>query len=70
MAKYFYLVTVLPLIGFFINGLFGRKINNEKLSGIISSLAVFIPFVIAAMTFFELLGMPPEERKIIINYFS
>lgn len=70
MSKYFYLVTVLPLIGFFINGLFGRKINNEKLSGIISSLAVFIPFIIAVMTFFELLGMPPEERKIIINYFS
>ncbi len=70
MSKYFYLVTILPLIGFFINGLFGRKINNEKLSGIISSLAVFIPFVIAVMTFFELLGLPPEERKIVIDYFS
>jgi len=70
MSKYFYLVTVLPVIGFLINGLFGKRINNEKLSGIISSLAVFIPFVIGVGTMFELIGLPPENRKIIINYFS
>ena len=70
MSNTFYLVTLLPLTGFLINGLFGKKIKNEKLVGAISTLAVFIPFLIAASTFFELLSMEPESRKIILNYYN
>ncbi|HCA43417.1 MAG TPA: NADH-quinone oxidoreductase subunit L [Bacteroidetes bacterium] len=70
MSNLFYLVVLLPLVGFFINGLFGKKINNEKISGWISSLLIFIPFVIAAGTFFELLAMPPDSRAIHQVYFS
>ena len=44
MSNLFYLVTLLPLAGFLINGLFGKKLKNEKLVGAISTLAVFIPF--------------------------
>lgn len=70
MSHLFYLVTVLPLVGFLINGLLGKKIKNEKLVGAISTLAVFVPFVIGAMTFFELLNMAPESRSILINYYN
>ena len=32
MVEYFYLITVLPLVGFLINGLFGTKIKSDCLS--------------------------------------
>ena len=70
MSNYFLLVTLLPLAGFLINGLLGRKINNEKISGIISSLCVLIPFVIAAMTFLELMNLEPESRKITLMFYN
>ncbi len=70
MSNSFYLVTLLPLAGFLINGLFGKKIKNEKLIGAISTLAVFIPFLIGVLTFFELLSLEPESRKILLNYYN
>ena len=70
MSNLFYLVTLLPLAGFLINGLFGKKLKNEKLVGAISTLAVFIPFIIGVSTFFELLSMEPESRKIFLNYYN
>ncbi|MDZ4710753.1 MAG: NADH-quinone oxidoreductase subunit L [bacterium] len=70
MANSFYLVTLLPLIGFLISGLLGKKIKNEKVIGTISTLAVFIPFIIAALTFFELLSADPGSRKIVLNYYN
>lgn len=70
MINSFYLVTLLPLLGFLINGLFGKKLKNEKLIGAISTLAVSIPFLIAVFIFFDLLSMPPESRHILINYYQ
>ncbi len=70
MINLFYLVTLLPLMGFIINGLFGRKIKNEALIGTISTLAVFIPFIIAAFTFFDLLSVQPESRKFSLTFFN
>ncbi|MBK8550930.1 MAG: NADH-quinone oxidoreductase subunit L [Ignavibacteria bacterium] len=70
MINSFYLVTLLPLAGFLINGLFGKKLKNEKLIGAISTLAVFIPFLIGVSALFELLSMPPETRNITINYYN
>lgn len=70
MINSFYLVTLLPLIGFLINGLFGKKLRNEKLVGAISTLAVFVPFIIAAVVFFDLLAMPPESRSVVLNYYN
>ncbi len=70
MLNIFYLVPLLPLIGFIVNFLLGKKINNEKISGIISSVAVFIPFAIGIGVLFEILSLPPEARKIPLHYFS
>ena len=70
MTNYFFLVTLLPLLGFFINLFFGKKINSEKVSGWLSSILVFIPFLITAYTLFDLLSIEPESRRILVNYFS
>ncbi len=70
MQKYFYLVTLLPLIGFIVNLFFGKKIKSEKISGWFSTLMVFIPFLIAVLTFFNFLGLQNAEKSISIKYFS
>ncbi len=70
MINYIYLTVLLPLIGFLINGLFGRKIKNEKIIGIIGSAAVGISFLIALGAFFETLALPVENRSNTVNLFS
>lgn len=70
MVEYFYLITVLPLVGFLINGLFGTKIKNEKVSGIIGSLTVLCSFVITAITYFHLTSLPENARSITIPLFN
>ncbi|MBK8983282.1 MAG: NADH-quinone oxidoreductase subunit L [Ignavibacteria bacterium] len=70
MTDLFYLVTILPLAGFLINGLFGSRIKNEKLIGTISTLAVLIPFIIGVIQFTELLNLAPESRSILITYYE
>ncbi|MBK6773842.1 MAG: NADH-quinone oxidoreductase subunit L [Ignavibacteria bacterium] len=70
MINSFYLVTLLPLLGFIINGLFGKKLKNEKLIGAISTLAVFIPFLLGVFTLLELSTLEPESRKILITYYN
>jgi NADH-quinone oxidoreductase subunit L len=70
MQNYFILIVVLPLIGFLINLLFGKKINSEKFSGWLSSLFVLIPFLLGVLLLFELLKLPEDSRKIVYNYFN
>src|SRR3990170_6211018 len=70
MVKYFYLITVLPLIGFLINGLIGYKIKNEKISGWLGSLTVFGSFIITVITYFDILSLPEHERSITVNLFD
>ncbi len=65
-----YLTTLLPLAGFLINGLFGRKIKNEKIIGIIGSAAVGISFLIVLGAFIQTLGLPTEERSNTVELFS
>ncbi len=70
MIKYFFLVTLLPILGFLVNLLLGKKIKSEKFSGWFSTLMVFIPFLIALFTIFNFLGLPNEARTVNIKYFS
>ena len=53
----------LPLLGFAVNGLFGKKIRNETIIGIIGSATVAAAFAVACIIFLEMLGAPPEERR-------
>ena len=69
MVEYVYLVTLFPLLGFLINGIFGYKIKNEKVSGFIGSFAVFLSFVISVIIFIQLLGLSPENRSFSVVLF-
>lgn len=70
MTKYIYLTVMFPLIGFLINGLFGRKIKNEKVIGLIGSSAVGLSFLVTLMAFFETLAMPADSRSTTVALFD
>lgn len=61
------LILFLPLLGFTINGVFGKKINNEKISGLIGTVAVGLSFVFALICFSQMLGASPENRRYIVT---
>ncbi len=70
MINLIYLTVLLPLLGFLFNGLFGRKIKNEKLIGIIGSGTVGLSFIIAVGAFFQTLALPVEQRQNIVTLFT
>lgn len=70
MIQLIYLTVLLPLAGFAINGLFGSKIKNEKIIGIIGSGTIGISFLIVLGAFFQTLSLPVEQRQTIVNLFS
>ena len=68
--NYAALIPLFPLIGFLIVGLFGKRINSEKLVGTIASSAILLSFITAVATFMGLLGMPAEERSFTSTIYS
>lgn len=70
MINLIYLTVLLPLLGFLFNGLFGHKIKNEKIIGIIGSSTVGIGFIISLGAFIETLSLPVESRSNIVTLFS
>ncbi len=70
MIHLIYLTVLLPFAGFLINGLFGRKIKNEKIIGIIGSGAIGLSFLVVLGAFFETLSLPADQRQTIVNLFT
>lgn len=70
MINLIYLTVLLPLIGFLFNGLFGSKIKNEKVIGIIGSSTVGIAFLVTLLAFIETLNLPVENRSNTIELFT
>lgn len=70
MTNLIYLTVLLPLIGFLFNGLFGSKIKNEKIIGIIGSGTIGLSFLIVAISFFQNLALPVDQRQTIVNLFT
>ncbi|RYE20755.1 MAG: NADH-quinone oxidoreductase subunit L, partial [Sphingobacteriaceae bacterium] len=66
MSNYIWLIPILPLIGFVINGL-GRKVLPKNLIGVLASLMVFIPFVLSVMLF---LSVKNSGQPITVTYFE
>jgi NADH-quinone oxidoreductase subunit L len=69
-------LILFPLLGFLINGFLnlygarnGKKISAE-LSGGIATIAMALSFIVAAIAYFKLTGMPPEMRSIDETLFS
>lgn len=63
-------ILFFPLLGFLINGLFGRKFKNENLIGWIATSAVAISFLIAVAIFLEMISLPEEEKSKIVDLFN
>ncbi|MBI5265670.1 MAG: NADH-quinone oxidoreductase subunit L, partial [candidate division Zixibacteria bacterium] len=63
MSGYLFLIPVLPLIGFLINGLFIGRIPKTLIS-IVGCLSVGLSFVLSLVLFFELKCMPVSSRVI------
>lgn len=72
MLEYIWLIPVLPLIGFIINGLIGFRIKKHIVS-LIGCGTVFLSFLIALLLFREFILLDPEQRffqKIIYTWVS
>jgi len=69
MSDNLYLILLLPLAGFLINGLFGRRLG-DKTVGIIGAGVIGAAFVVAVAAFFELLRLPEHERLIDRAFFT
>ena len=67
MIKLIGLVPLFPLIGFLINGFFGKKIG-KSVSGIIASVSILASFILSVLIFVELNGS--SEKSHIVNLFS
>ena len=67
MIKLIALVPLFPLLGFLINGFFGKKIG-KGLSGSIASVSVLASFIISILVFVEL--QESEQKSHIVNLFS
>ena len=67
MIKLIALVPLFPLLGFLINGFFGKKIS-KGLSGSIASVAILASFIVSVLAFIELQGSIQKEN--VINVFS
>ncbi len=61
------LIPLFPLIGFLINGFFGKKIS-KGLSGTIATLAVLSSFIVSLLIFFEL--EHSEIKSHVVTVFS
>ncbi len=70
MIHLIYLTVLLPFLGFLINGLFGRKIKNEKIIGTIGSGTIGLSFIIIVIAFFQTLSLPVDKRETIVNLFT
>ncbi|RYE34368.1 MAG: NADH-quinone oxidoreductase subunit L, partial [Sphingobacteriaceae bacterium] len=66
MSNYIWLIPILPLIGFIINGL-GRKILPKNLIGLLASLMVLIPFILSVILF---LSVKNSGQPITVTYFE
>jgi NADH-quinone oxidoreductase subunit L len=70
MYSYAPLIIVFPLIGFLVLGLFGSRMKNKKLIGVIGSGTVGLSFFLALALFIQMLGIEPGQRKQSVELFT
>jgi NADH-quinone oxidoreductase subunit L len=61
-----YLIPLLPLLGFLINGV-GRKVLSKSLIGIIGSGVILVSFILSVLVFMEARNM---QEPFVANYFN
>src|SRR4030065_1714215 len=65
---YIILVPALPLLGFLLNGLLGKKLGKSFVSWV-GPGSVGLSFAVAAKLFFDLLSLPEASRSIEVVFF-
>lgn len=63
-------IILIPFAGFLLNGLLGKKLNSELLSGLIGSGAIGAAFALAAWIFTEMLSAPAGGRSHVVHVFN
>ena len=69
MADYLFLIPLLPLIGFLINGLLIGRLPKPVIS-LVGCATIGLSFVLSVIAFFELKGMPADARIIEQSLFT
>ena len=69
MLDLIWLIPVLPLAGAGINLILGRKLGDPR-AGWVATLATASSFLVTVLAYFEMLGLPAEERSHVVKMFS
>ena len=69
MTDLVWLIPALPLAGFLLLLLLGRRLG-DPLAGYVATLMVAASFVVSTLVFFDLLSRPEEERETVVTLFS
>jgi len=69
MLPYFTLIVLFPLLGAFVNGVFGKRFPR-RLNAIIGCLTVGLSFALSCVVFRDLLLLAPHERSITVKLFT
>ncbi len=69
MEGYIFLIPLLPLIGFILNGVLGKKLGDTFVS-YVGCTTVGMAFVIAVVVVHRLIGLPVEERHLVQTLWS
>src|SRR5688500_3688477 len=64
-----WLIPALPLAGFLLLLLFGRRLGDPK-AGYLATLMVAASFVVSVILFFDTLSKPAEDRATVVTLFS
>ena len=69
MLDLIWLIPVLPLAGALINLILGRKLGDPR-AGWVATIATASSFLVTVLAYFEMLGLPAEDRSHVATMFS
>ncbi|MBI5885396.1 MAG: NADH-quinone oxidoreductase subunit L [Deltaproteobacteria bacterium] len=69
MVQYVWLIPLLPLIGAFINGVFGSRLSKTTV-GVLASALMGVSFIIACSIFVHIISLPVHERSIEVSVYN
>lgn len=64
-----WLIPIMPLIGFLINGLFGKRLPKSSV-GVIASGSVLVSFLLSLYAVIELIGLPSDARSVQLSLYQ
>ncbi len=64
MERYLFLIPLFPFLGFLINGLLGKRLGKGMVS-MVGCTSIGAAFLVAAMSVWQLMGMPAGERQLL-----